>query len=396
MNEPASQRLAGYVTVVSGSTFPVDHQGRVDGDIPFLKVSDMNLPGNGRFIRAWNNSIDDDLRRRLRAPLLPAGTVIFPKIGGAIATNKKRVLTVPSTIDNNVMAAVPREERIDPEFLYFLFLSKDLSDFASSSNPPSIRKPDVEAWRINVPSRDDQRQVIELLTRASNIVNMRREAQRKVEELIPALLHDRFGDPTNNPKGWPVFELGALISSGPQNGLYKHKSAYGSGTPILRIDGFYDGTIRDATKLRRLRLDTAEIDTYELKTEDIVINRVNSPEYLGKSALIPQLLESTVFESKMMRFAVDQERLLPGYLIALLQTQAIREQILSSAKHAINQSSINQQDVKALRVPLPPVAAQRAFVDLAASATSILRMQERALAKAQAAFDALLHRSFAT
>jgi type I restriction enzyme S subunit len=99
----------------------------------------------------------------------------------------------------------------------------------------------------------------------------------------------------------PPASLGDSIVGGPQNGLYKHSSSYGEGTPILRIDGFYGGLIDDAASLKRLRLTSEELEKYRLRPDDIVINRVNSPEYLGKSALVPFMKEPTVFESNMMR-----------------------------------------------------------------------------------------------
>ena len=75
--------------VESGFGFPMDRQGRTDEEIPFLKVSDMNLPGNETRIVSWNNTVSRKVLRELRAKAFPAGTVIFPKIGAAIATNKK-------------------------------------------------------------------------------------------------------------------------------------------------------------------------------------------------------------------------------------------------------------------------------------------------------------------
>ena len=72
--------------IQSGTGFPPDAQGLTSGTIPFLKVSDMNLPKNSRFIEEWNNSITEEQVSKLKAKILPPGAVIFPKIGGAIAT----------------------------------------------------------------------------------------------------------------------------------------------------------------------------------------------------------------------------------------------------------------------------------------------------------------------
>jgi len=199
-----------------------------------------------------------------------------------------------------------------------------------------------------------------------------------------------FGDPATNPKGWAAATLGDLIADGPQNGLYKHGSLYGEGTPILRIDAFYDGRVRSLTTLKRVQATPEERAKFRLTARDIVINRVNSVEYLGKSAIIPSLSEETVFESNMMRFALDELHVLPEYVIELLQTAHAKAHFLSNAKHAINQSSINQQDVKSLSVCCPPLELQGAFASRVAEVESIQVQQSAATAKAQETFDALL------
>ena len=284
----------------------------------------------------------------------------------------------------------------DPRFTYYLLKRLDLQRLRTATGVPGLTREDVYREPITFPPIDEQRRIVDLLTRAEGIVRLRREAQRKAAELIPAIFVDMFGDPSANPKGWPRATLGELMVSGPTNGLYKHKSAYGAGVPILRIDAFYDGVVRDLSALKRVTLDSeAEFGRFELREGDIVINRVNSPEYLGKSAIIPPLAERTVFESNMMRFSVDRSRLLPDYMIALLQTGHARQHFLANAKHAINQSSINQQDVKSLQVPVPPLRLQQAFVERVQSAQSIIRQQVAAAATAQATFNALLAQAFA-
>jgi type I restriction enzyme S subunit len=81
-------------------------------------------------------------------------------------------------------------------------------------------------------------------------------------------------------------------------------------------------------------------------------------------------------------------------VIALLQQPASRRHFLANAKHAINQSSINQQDVKSLPVMLPPMQLQQSFAQRVQSAEAILTQQSDALTKAQATFNALLDRAF--
>lgn len=286
-----------------------------------------------------------------------------------------------------------------PEWLHFYvrqpsFRHEAKRNFTGTGGQQRVPVSFLAGSDIPLPPLSEQRRIVDLLTRAEGIVRLRREAAAKAAELIPALFIHHFGDPATNPMGWPLTTLGEVVVRGPSNGLYKHKSAYGNGVPILRIDAFYDGVVRDLSTLKRLQVEPDELQRFGLQENDIVINRVNSPEYLGKSALIPTLPEPTVFESNMMRLAVDPARVLPRYVIALLQTGAARAHFLSNAKHAINQSSINQQDVKSLPVALPPIEAQQMFLAHASAMESIQRQQIDALAKAQATFDALLASHF--
>ncbi|QKD87538.1 hypothetical protein WCN79_07505 [Xanthomonas axonopodis pv. vasculorum] len=108
-----------------GSGFPTQEQGLMDQQIPFCKVSDMNLSGNERFIRTTKNSINEITALRLRVNVHPAGTVIFPKIGGAIATNKRRLLVKSTAIDNNCLGLTPNGT-LSSDYLYILLSSIDL------------------------------------------------------------------------------------------------------------------------------------------------------------------------------------------------------------------------------------------------------------------------------
>lgn len=295
---------------------------------------------------------------------------------------------------SHLAVVIPNQERLLSEYLYYWSLSYDPRNQAQTTSLPSLPLSLIKAASIPVPPLPEQRRIVDLLSRAEGIVRLRREAKKCAAELIPALFLDMFGDPVANSKGWPVVRLGELIADGPQNGLYKHSSLYGGGTPILRIDAFYDGQVSDLKTLKRLRATEAERNKFRLKSRDIVINRVNSVEYLGKSAIIPPLGEEMVFESNMMRLAVDETRVMPEYVIEFLQTGFAKAHFLANAKHAINQSSINQQDVTSLGITVPPLGLQQNFAERVEQIRSIQSQQSAATAKAQAVFDALLARCF--
>ena len=154
------------------------------------------------------------------------------------------------------------------------------------------------------------------------------------------------------PDRWAWVRLGQLFSVSPQNGVYKPASEYGSGTQIIRIDDFYDGRLTRRTGFRKLRLSNEEIEKYKVQNLDLIINRVNSIEYLGKCALVEDLTENTVFESNIMRCCVIEDVISKVYVAAYLASREGRNRLCENAKHAVNQASINQTDVGNTLVPI--------------------------------------------
>ena len=150
--------IGSVASLVSGYAFPMALQGG-DGTIPFYKVGDMNTNGNEVEMHFSNNYVSNELAASKRWRTAPAGTVIFPKIGAAIATNKKRILTQLSLFDNNVMGIVCGD-RIFPKFMLYLLNYIDISRWASLSNPPSISMDAVLKQQIPLPPLDIQQQIV--------------------------------------------------------------------------------------------------------------------------------------------------------------------------------------------------------------------------------------------
>lgn len=188
------------------------------------------------------------------------------------------------------------------------------------------------------------------------------------------------------PQGWVWANLDALIDEGPQNGLYLPRERYGSGTPMLRIDDYQIGWHRARSELNRASASADECMTYSLHVDDVVINRVNSMTHLGKSLLIGKELEDALFESNMMRFRLF-EHVRVAFVVLYLGSDIGRARLTADAKWAVNQASINQQDVRATSIPFPPLEEQTEIVEQLTAALAAVKEQEAAIEKglAQAA-----------
>lgn len=257
-----------------------------------------------------------------------------------------------------------------------------------------ITRRDIDDFEVFLPPLDVQKRIAAILDQADSLRRLRQRTIERLNDLEFAVFDEMFGDPAINPLKWDTWELGQLIAIGPQNGLYKPASEYGSGTPILRIDAFYDGVVTKLDTLKRVRVSDQERNVYALNEDDIVVNRVNSLDYLGKSALIPRLAEPTIFESNMMRFAVNRDLVHPAYVVRFLQTVFAKQQILRVAKNAVNQSSINQSDVQSFEIRVPPLPLQHTFHERLKYIQSQARMHSESLQGTERLFSSLQHCAF--
>jgi type I restriction enzyme S subunit len=332
--------------------------------------------------------------------LVTAGDVLV----STVRPNLNGVARVPSELDGATASTGfcvlrPEPKKIDGSYLFQWVKSSafigDMVSKATGASYPAVSDRIIFESPIPLPPLEEQRRIAAILDQAETLRTQRRQALAHLDTLTQSIFLDMFGDPASNPRGFQRKKLGELIAEGPQNGLYKSSTEYGSGTPILRIDAFYDGVVTKLNSLKRVRLSPDEIKLFGLAAEDIVINRVNSIEYLGKSALIPPLLEPTVFESNMMRFTVRRDQVEPGYVVHFLQTPFIKGQILSGSKNAVNQSSINQQDVKGFQINVPPLALQQTFATRIQAIEALKATHRTALAQLDALFASLQQRAFA-
>jgi len=173
-------------------------------------------------------------------------------------------------------------------------------------------------------------------------------------------------------------KLGSLISNNFQNGLYKPSSEYGNGTRIVRINDYCNDGVLKIEQLKRVMLSDQEASSFGLESGDIVINRVNSLSHIGKCCLIEDVDDGLVFESNMMRLRISSgDLVLPEYVACVMRTIRSRDYLRRVAKPAVAQASINQDDVKSLKIPLLTKQEQLKVV-------AVLSTWDRAIEKTEA------------
>ncbi|MBZ0133808.1 MAG: restriction endonuclease subunit S [Rhodocyclaceae bacterium] len=154
-----------------GNGFPLVFQGRASAEYPFFKVSDMNTKGNESTMTVANNYISESTRRRLGATAFPPSTIVFAKVGAAVFLERKKVLRVPSCIDNNMAGFVVSRPGVDHRFIHYFLLAFQLGSLVSATALPSLSGSVLKAIKIPLPSTIAEQQAIsEALSNADALI----------------------------------------------------------------------------------------------------------------------------------------------------------------------------------------------------------------------------------
>ncbi len=149
-------RIGDVCVLKSGKTVSKEIE-RSHGEIPYLKVADMNLIENAnKIVTSSRFLMFEDVKP---SQIMPPGTTIFPKRGGAIATNKKRITSVPICVDLNVMGVIPGP-LVSPKMLYYFFAGIDMRDLGDGSSIPQINNPDIAPLEMMLPDSISEQDAI--------------------------------------------------------------------------------------------------------------------------------------------------------------------------------------------------------------------------------------------
>lgn len=158
---------------------------------------------------------------------------------------------------------------------------------------------------------------------------------------------------------YPVVTI-ATLEKRLQYGCSKRADVDPVGLPILRMSNMQpDGW--DLRDLKYVELTDKERDLWLLEEGDILFNRTNSKELVGKCEVFREPGE-WVFASYLMRLTVDTQQASPDFVSAYLSSPGGRAQIERESRQIIGMTNINAEEIRSLRIPLPKPDIQAALL----------------------------------
>ncbi|HRZ59071.1 MAG TPA: restriction endonuclease subunit S [Rubrivivax sp.] len=319
-----------------------------------------------------------------------------------VRPNLNAVAIVPDELDGHIastgLCVLRAKECALPEYLYFYVRSKVFVDglckLVAGAMYPAVTDSQVLSQPLPLPSLREQRRIVDLLGRAEGIVRLRREAQQKAAELIPAIFIDMFGDPATNPKGWPQKPLSSVaeVISGVAKGR-KLDPREAVELPYMRVGNVKDGYL-DLDEVKTIEIKSSEVERLRIEPGDLLMTEGGDPDKLGRAALWRGEIDLCVHQNHVFKVRTDRSKLSPEYLRSLAGSAYGKAYFLSVAKKTTGIASINKTQLSAFPVLLPPLNEQHVFAKHVVSAEAIARKQAEATASAQVTFDALLAQAF--
>ena len=351
----------------SGAGFPIEEQGHQNQVLPFFKVSDMNLPGNDKVLTTCNNSVSPETAAKLGATVFPSGTIVFPKVGGALLTNKRRVVERPCCIDNNLMGCIV--QRGDSHFVLLILENLDLGTIAKPGPVPAISESNVREIRTVFPPLPEQTAIAHYLDHVDRRIQRYIQAKQKritlLHEARQAIIHravTRGLDPDVPLKPSGVDWLGDVPAHWEirrAKYLYREVNERSStGAEKLMSVSHKTGVTPRKKNVTMFRAET-NVGYKLCRPGDIAVNTMWA--YMAALGVAKQI--GLVSPSYNVYRPINGEQLNQDYIDPLLRTELYRTEYLIRST-GITASRLRLYPESFLDIPLlhPPLPEQRAIV----------------------------------
>jgi len=305
-------------------------------------------------------------------------------------------------VSNEFPVFTINRDRAEGKYLWRYFSRASAWDEAlslSSGGTPTsrnrLKEEKLLAMKIPLPPVEEQRRIVELvdelIVKIDEARSLRRHAVEETEAVVASVIGSACFQSAH-----PMRSFGDVLTDA-RNGIYKPPDYWGRGMPCVRMYNI-DGPGLNTRQLQMLDVTSEEQAVYSCRPGDLIFNRVNSAELVGKTGLVTRNYPRCTFESKNMRLRVDLEVVLPEYAVRILNSSQTREYYHQALKQQCGMATLNQGHVRAIPFPLPSLSEQRRIAsyveDLQAKVSILNQWQAETAAKLDAMLPSILDKAF--
>ena len=286
------------------------------------------------------------------------------------AKDKARVLPtdskVPCAFNQQINAIIPERKICDPRYVAYAIqnVQPQMQNTANAAVVPILNKTQFSNIEIPLPSLETQKQIVEFLDKVTSLISLRKQQLAKLDELVKARFVEMFGDPDQNPKGWPLVSITEIIRDKASNGFFAKRDAYkdDGNVQILGVSNVVNRMYSNTKELPRTNATQAEKEKYSVKYGDMLFCRSSLvADGIGKASIVAKgTFPNVLFECHVIRLSLDLQKCVPEFVQVLSTTPFFRRQIIAQSKTA-TMTTIGQDGILKSSVVLPPIDLQNQF-----------------------------------
>ena len=269
-------------------------------------------------------------------------------------------------LNQHIFKVIPKVE-VDKTYLMYA-LNGNISTIISKAHGgvglQHITKKELDEIEIQMVSISRQKKIVEILEKISLLIFLRKQQLAKLDELIKARFVEMFGDPDQNPKGWPLVSVTEIIRDKASNGFFAKRDAYkdDGNVQILGVSNVVNRMYSNTKELPRTNATQAEKEKYSVKYGDMLFCRSSLvADGIGKASIVAKgTFPNVLFECHVIRLSLDLQKCVPEFVQVLSTTPFFRRQIIAQSKTA-TMTTIGQDGILKSSVVLPPIDLQNQF-----------------------------------
>ncbi len=261
------------------------------------------------------------------------------------------------------MVLRPKENVVDKDFFPHFINSDYFFDEAIrisvGSLSPTINWIALKELEFELPSLEKQRSLARILWAINRTSEAYKVLLARTADLVKSQFVEMFGDPIENPKGWPT--IGLLEIGNCKNGMNFGHNEEGYTVHCIGVSDFKDNlSISNTSNIPMISVNSKPSTELLLQDGDILFVRSNgNKELVGRSLLVYPGDIKTTFSGFCIRYRLNTEKVISMFVLYFLRQETVRKLLQG---RGANIQNLNQKIIASISVFVPPMELQKAFV----------------------------------